>query len=214
MPVPDQPLFESLEGLRGTGKSTVAPLLAAARRAVLVPTVPSLYAPLRREIDARDNVEARMAFHLSALFTATDDIRRHLSAGTSVVVDSYFARCLANHRAFGSRLGVTLPPGLPQPVTYNLVCDESERRLRVTARRKQTTRWDGLAEEVSEQITNAYAPFPMHRVDTTRRTPEQVVHAILAANPQGGRSAYAEPVGAHPHLLPPVPRSPDRARRS
>jgi predicted kinase len=177
--VPDGPLFESIEGLRGTGKSTVAPLLAAARGAVLVPTVPAIYQSLRREIDARDNVEARMAFYLSALFTAADDIRRHLSAGAPVVVDSYFARCLANHRAYGSRLDISLPPDLPEPVTYSLVCAEEERRRRLLARHKPVSRWDGFAEEVAEQITHAYAPFPMHRVDTTRRTPDQVVQAIL-----------------------------------
>lgn len=182
--MPDGPLFESLEGLRGTGKSTVAPLLAAARGAVLVPSVPALYQPLRQEIDARDNVEARVAFYLSALFTATDEIRRHLSSGLPVVVDSYFARCLANHRAYGSRLGVTLPPGLPEPVTYHLVCAEEERRRRLAARRKSTSRWDGLAEEVAQQITDAYAPFPMYRVDTTGRSPEQVLHAVLDAAPR------------------------------
>jgi predicted kinase len=212
--VPDGPLFESLEGLRGTGKSTVAPLLAAARGAVLLPTVPALYQSLRKEVDARDNVEARMAFYLSALFTATDDIRRHLSAGTPVVVDSYFARCLANHRAYGSRLDISLPPDLPEPVTYSLVCAEEERRRRLLARHKPLSRWDGLAEEVAEQITHAYAPFPMHRVDTTRRTPEQVVHAILDITAQGD-SGGADPqqMGAHPHLLPPVPRGPVGTRR-
>ncbi|MEC3995321.1 AAA family ATPase [Actinacidiphila sp. DG2A-62] len=211
--MPDRPLFESLEGLRGTGKSTVAPLLAAARGAELVPTVPALYQSLRREIDARDNVEARMAFYLSALFTATDDIHRHLSAGIPVVVDSYFARCLANHRAYGSRLGITLPPDLPEPITYSLVCDEEERRRRLLARHKPASRWDGLAEEVAEQITHAYAPFPMHRVDTTGRTPEQVVHAILDVTAQGGSGADPQPVGEHAHLLPPVPRGTVGARR-
>ncbi|WP_370665622.1 hypothetical protein [Streptomyces sp. IBSBF 2507] len=49
--MPDHPRFESLEGLRGTGKSTVAPMLAAARQAVLVPTVPALYQPLRAAVD-------------------------------------------------------------------------------------------------------------------------------------------------------------------
>ncbi|MEU6363879.1 hypothetical protein [Streptomyces albidoflavus] len=88
----DGPLFESLEGLRGTGKSTIAPMLAAARRAVLVPTVPLFYQPLRREVDRRANTEARMCFYLSALFTVTDEIRRLLAEGTSVVVESYFAR--------------------------------------------------------------------------------------------------------------------------
>jgi predicted kinase len=83
-------MFESLEGLRGTGKSTVAPLLAAARGAVVVLAVPPSYQPLRREIDRRENAEARLCFYLSALFTATDEIQRHLSAGVPVVVERYF----------------------------------------------------------------------------------------------------------------------------
>jgi predicted kinase len=111
----DQPLFESLEGLRGTGKSTLAPLLATARGAVLVPTVPPYYQPLRSEIDRRGNIEARLSFYLSALFMATDEIQRRLSAGTPVVVESYFARCLASHQALGAHTGITLPPGLPCP---------------------------------------------------------------------------------------------------
>ncbi|MEU9888207.1 hypothetical protein [Sphaerisporangium sp. NPDC051011] len=203
----DLPLFESLEGLRGTGKSTIAPLLSAAREAVLVPTVPIFYQPLRREIDIRQNVEARMCFYLSALFTAVDEIQRYLSAGIPVVVESYFARCLANHQALGARLGATLPPDLPQPVTYQLVCAEDERQRRLAERHKPISRWDALGEDAADRIADAYTQFPMHRVDTTGLEPDQVVKAILATDAQGAHHrADTEPVGAHPYVLPPVPR--------
>jgi hypothetical protein len=176
----DQPLFESLEGLRGTGKTTLAPLLAAARDAVLVPTIPPQYLPLRQQIDRAANVEARLCFYLSALFTATDDIQRHLSAGTPVVVESYFARCLASHEALGARTAVTLPSGLPQPLAYKLVCDEKERRRRLTTREKHVSWWDALAERAAGQMTSAYSRFPALQVDTTGRTPQQVIDSILA----------------------------------
>ncbi|GAV41894.1 hypothetical protein [Streptomyces acidiscabies] len=208
----EHPSFEALEGLRGSGKSTVAPLLAVARGAVLVPTVPVLYQPLRLQVDLRGNVEARMCFYLSALFTAAEEIRRHLAVGTPVVVESYFARCLANHDALGARLGVTLPSGLPQPTTYFLSCTEGERQRRLVRRAKPTTRWDALSEGVPDRITAAYAQFPMRRIDTTDRDPEQVVRTILAASRGGqlradtGSLVDAEPLGSHPHLLPPVPR--------
>ncbi|MDY0812342.1 hypothetical protein [Kitasatospora purpeofusca] len=209
----DRPLFESIEGLRGTGKSTVAPMLAAVREAVLVPTVPLFYQPLRREIDLRDNVEARMSFYLSALFTAVDEIQRHLAAGTPVVVESFLARCLVNHHALGARLSVTLPPDLPHPVTYQLFCTEEERLRRLAERDKPTSRWDALGEDAAGRIAAAYAQFSMHRVDTTGLEPDQVVRAILATDTQGAhRRADAEPMGAHPHLLPPVPRGPEGAR--
>lgn len=202
----ERPLFESIEGLRGTGKSTIAPMLADARKAVLVPTVPTFYQPLRREVDRRESVEARMCFYLSALFTAAAEIRRHLSAGNPIVVESYFARCLANHRALGAGLNVTLPPDLPQPVTYHLVCAEGERRRRLAERDKPVSRWDALAEAASGHIVDAYSLFPMHRVDTTDRCPDEVLQAILTTNVQGVHArADAEPVGAHPYLLPPIP---------
>ncbi|MFE9886000.1 hypothetical protein [Streptomyces scopuliridis] len=178
--MPDQASFESLEGLRGTGKSTLAPMLAAIRGAVLVPTVPPVYQALRREVDLQGNVEARMSFFLSALFTAADQIRHYLSAGIPVVVESYFARCLANHHAFGTGLAVTLPPGLPRPVTYYLVCAEAERRSRLANRGKPVSRWDALAEVVADQITDAYTSFPMHRVNTTGLKPDEVLQRVLA----------------------------------
>jgi hypothetical protein len=186
MPVCNPPLFESLEGLRGTGKSTLAPLLAAARGAVLVPTVPAFYQPLRREIDKRGNADARLCFYLSALFTATDEIQRHLSAGTPVVVESYFARCLANHEVLGARTGITLPPGLPRPTAYELVCREHERRRRLAARDKPSSRWDVLGERAAERLIGAYGRFPSLRLDTTSLTPQQVIESILAIAPEGG----------------------------
>jgi hypothetical protein len=182
----DHPLFESLEGLRGTGKSTVAPLLAAAREAVLVPTVPAMYHPLRQKIDQQDNTEARLCFYLSALFTATDEIQQRLSGGIPVVVESYFARCLATHEAFGARTTLTLPPGLPRPRSYWLVCGEQERKCRLAARVKPVSRWDVLGEHAADRMISAYRRFPAWPVDTTGRTPEQVVQSILAITPQGG----------------------------
>jgi predicted kinase len=205
-------MFESLEGLRGTGKSTIAPMLAAARGAALVPTVPLVYQPLRREVDRRENVEARMCFYLSALFTAAEEIQHYLALGIPVVVESYFARCLATHHALGARLSVTLPPGLPQPVTYQLVCAEDERRRRLAQRDKPISRWDTLSEKAAGRITHAYAHYPMHPVDTTDLRPDQVVQSILATDTQGAHRGDPEPVGAHTHVLPPVPRRPQGAR--
>ncbi|WP_240796409.1 AAA family ATPase [Streptomyces sp. RFCAC02] len=203
----DHPRFESLEGLRGTGKSTLAPMLAAARGATLVATVPSFYQPLRHAVDERTNVEARMCLYLSALFSATEEIQHHLDAGNPVVVESYFARCLANHRALGARFDVTVPDWLPTPTIYHLVCADDERQVRLAGRDKPETRWDLLIETVTDQVTDAYASYPMHRIDTTGRDPGEVLRMIMDAEMQGAHPrADTKPVGAHPHLLPPVSR--------
>jgi hypothetical protein len=189
-------------------------MLAATRQAVLVPTVPVQYQALRQEVDERANVDARMCFYLSALFTAAEEIQRHLEDGVPVVVESYFARCLASHRALGAQLGVTLPDWLPTPIAYQLVCAGDERRRRIAARDKPTSRWDSLFETVTDQVTDTYASFPMHRIDTTGLSPEEVLRVITATKTQGAhRHAETEPVGAHPHLLPPVPRHPAGTHR-
>ncbi|WP_194832642.1 AAA family ATPase [Nocardia sp. XZ_19_369] len=183
-------LFESIEGLPGTGKSTIAPLLARARQAVLVPTVPPFYQPLRRELDTSDNVNARMCFFLSALFTAVDQIRRYLDAGIPVVVESYFARCLTTHRVYGADIDVILPRNLPQPVIYQLVCEPHERRKRMAARAKPTTRWDTLGEQNADRLADAYLQFPIHQIETTGRRPDQIVQMILDLNAIGADHAY------------------------
>ncbi|WP_432013504.1 hypothetical protein [Streptomyces cucumeris] len=189
-------------------------MLAAARQAVLVPTVPARYQPLRRAVDERTNVEARMCLYLSALFTAAEEIQHHLDAGVPVVVESYFARCLASHQAMDARLGVTLPSWLPTPVTYHLVCSDDERQRRLAGRNKPASRWDALMETVTDQVTDAYASFPMHRIDTTGRNPDEVLRVIMDTDTEGALShADREPVGEHPHLLPPVPRHTAGARR-
>ena len=101
------------------------------------------------------------------------------------MVESYFARCLATHQAFGARLGVTLPPGLPQPVIYQLVCADDERARRLAMRPKPVSRWDDLAEKAGNLMTCFYGRFPAQRVDTTGIRPEQVVEAILGIRQQG-----------------------------
>ncbi|MFF2849750.1 hypothetical protein ACFVT5_25940 [Streptomyces sp. NPDC058001] len=189
-------------------------MLAVARQAVLVSTVPSHYQPLRHAVDDGTNVEARMCLYLSALFTAAEEIQQHLDAGVPVVVESYFARCLATHRALGARLGITLPSRLPAPVTYHLVCDEDERQRRLAGRNKPASRWDALIETATDRVTEAYESFPMHRVDTTGRSPDEVLRMITDTDTQGAQShADTEPLGAHPHLLPAVPRHVAGTRR-
>ncbi|MET8829589.1 hypothetical protein ABZX40_27665 [Streptomyces sp. NPDC004610] len=174
-----------------------------------------MYESLRNAVDEGTNIEARMCLYLSALFTAAEEIQHHLDNGVPVVVESYFARCLATHRALGTRLDVTLPRHLPIPTGYHLVCAEDERRRRLAGRNKPESRWDALTETVSDRVMAAYSWFPMHHVDTSGRGPEEVLHAITGTVATQGAHSHAdpEPVGTHPHLLPSVPRRATGAHR-
>lgn len=173
------PVFVALEGLRGCGKSTIAPLLARRLDARQLSALPAEYDAPRALLDSTSrNPHARAHLFLSAMLVTADRARELLAAGTSVIVDSFFARTLATHRAYGADIDF-VPPAWPAPVMILLECSPEERLRRLLARTKSTTWWDELADQRSERIEQEYRKFSAHRVDTTGRRPEQTVEELL-----------------------------------
>jgi len=199
-------LFVALEGLGGVGKSTVAPLLAAELVAVLMPSIPDLFQQLRRCFTVERQVDARYLYFLSALCWTAGEIEQAVTEGSTVVVESYFARATAFHRAMGSGLMVVVPESLIRPdVSFHLVCDEGVRQERLARRPRHHGLWDRLAENASSAILHEYWAFPMHRIDTTMSDPLEVVRNILLHPLDGGCDcADTEPLAGHSNLLSPV----------
>jgi thymidylate kinase len=183
-PVPDTqpPVFIALEGLRGCGKSTLAPLLAARLGAQHMPTFPREYQQARAFLDHHSHdVNARAHLFLSALMITADRVRDLLDAGTSVVIDSYIQRTVATHRAYGATIDLAEPADLPAPITILLECTSAARAVRLRDRVKQATWWDELADQVADRIEDEYSRFAGHRVDTTGKQPHETLAAILSA---------------------------------
>ena len=92
----DQPVFIVVEGADGSGKSTVAELLAGKLNAVFMET-PDKDFPVRKEIDdfykGRDL--AAHLFYASAVAYASERARELLEGGESVVVVRYWASTAA-----------------------------------------------------------------------------------------------------------------------
>lgn len=174
------PVFVALEGLRGCGKSTIAPLLARRLDARHLATLPSEYDAPRALLDTSSrNPHARGYLFLSGMLVTADRARELLASGTSVIVDSFFARTLATHRAYGADIDFAPPVEWPAPVMILLECAPEERLRRLQARTKTATWWDELAEIRAERIEQEYRSFSAHRVDTTGCRPEQTVEEIL-----------------------------------
>ena len=95
--------FIVLEGLAAVGKSTIAPLLAAALDAELVETQLPEFTQARRYMDEQRSVNARLHFWMMANYAVSDIVREHLRTGRDVVIESYFYRTLATHAAMGAR---------------------------------------------------------------------------------------------------------------
>lgn len=174
--------FLALEGLRGTGKSTIAPMLAQALGAEHLPTIPVEYGQARAYVDQHSHIpDARGHLFLSAAFVSAERARALLQEGRSVVIDSFLQRTIATHRAYGAALNCALPPGLPAPTTVQLTCSPKARSKRLSRRVKATTWWDDLADQVADRIEHEYSKLPGIRIDTTDQEPHQTVATILAA---------------------------------
>lgn len=181
-------MFVALEGLRGCGKSTVAPLLARALDAVRMPTFPAEFSQARAFVDWRSrNADARAHLFVAAVLVTADRVRAQLDAGTSVVIDSFAQRTLATHRAFGAALNWEPPADLPTPVTFYLECSAAERQRRLRSRAKAATWWDHLADQQAKQIQGHYSRFESLQIDTSEQTAEQTAAVIASIVSGHGR---------------------------
>lgn len=189
-------MFIALEGLSGTGKTTVHKLLSEAIGAISAPSVPAEYAELRACFARREDLDSRFLYFLSAITRASQQIHDQLDAGYHVVVESYLARAVAFHRGMGSRIQVELPDLLQPDVTFQLYCENGERRRRIRDRGIFAPPWDVLAEANAAAITAEYCRFPRHDLDTTSLAPPEVVKALLVHPLDGScHCADSQPLG-------------------
>lgn len=209
------PLFITVEGLACTGKTTVANLLADRPRAVNLPAVPPEYAHLRSRFRAREHLDARHLFFLSAIAFAGGQIRGHLAAGRLVVVESYLARTVAFHRGMGSTVEVSLHD-LPRPdVAFRLTCDPRVRAQRQWQRGGPRHYWDLLAEDHIAGIQREYRRFPAHVIDTTDAEPTDVVQHIIKHRIDGGCACEdGQSLAGHQNLLSALPERDHRPRHA
>ncbi|MCK9871869.1 AAA family ATPase [Nocardiopsis sp. NPDC006139] len=181
--------FIVLEGLAAVGKSTIAPLLAAALDAELVETQLPEFTQARRYMDEQRSVNARLHFWMMANYAVSDIVREHLRTGRDVVIESYFYRTLATHAAMGARhlpevdWGRAAAPNLAIELTLR----EPHRQRRLAERESGGPghHWSELAEAGSATLRSVYDSFDLSPVDTTGLTPEQVVGTVerLLAKP-------------------------------
>ncbi|MER7674166.1 hypothetical protein ABTY61_37695 [Kitasatospora sp. NPDC096128] len=174
--------FITLDGLSASGKSTVAPLVAAFVNGVhLTHDASPTFPRMRAEMDATGNLPARFHWWLMANHMTSETARALTESGRSVVVESYFPRTIATHRAMGHDWPPEYPSGALVPnVPILLEVDERIRqeRLRRRAERGTLSYWHQREEPNVVESSRVYRAFNLLRVDSSDRTPEQVARAI------------------------------------
>lgn len=129
-------LFIVLEGLSGSGKSTIAKLLAQNLRAKLYKTPRGEFAQVRDAIDRSNPTPlARFYFYLAGVIHASEEVSVILKK-SGVVCDRYFLTTYCYHKALGVHAlpsPLTIPMARPD-FTFLVTCPEKIRNARLRRR--------------------------------------------------------------------------------
>jgi len=179
-----RPLFVAVEGMDGTGKSTLVAALAASLGAVALRTPVDALASLRAPIDEclAPSPVATQLFYAATVVLASQQAREARDGGRMVFIDRYWASTVAYAacRATQVDLAVLSSTLLEPDLTLYLTVDEDVRAARLARRAMTPADVASLAqrEVLRQAYEGALARFPGRRLvrfDTSARSPKRCV---------------------------------------
>jgi thymidylate kinase len=178
-------MFIALEGIDGSGKTTVGATLGK-RLGATVLRVPAVeYGLTGAHVDRRPGSTSHFFFYLSALFWASEMVTDLRAVGQHVVADRYALSTFAYHAPFLAPPVQLTALGVEKPdLTVLLTVDERERRRRLASRNIAPPLIERLLEDghVRRQVMRAYRSFEPFEIDTTDLTVDLVVDRVLEAS--------------------------------
>lgn len=185
-----RPSLVVIEGLDGTGKSTLAARLAARMGATLLRTPPAELGEVRPVVDdafARSPIAAQL-FYGASVVHASDRARALLAAGTPVVIDRYWLSTVAYAQCRDAHVDLSAvePVLLCADLTVFLEVDESARRERLQTRgmtdadRDSVRQRDALRTHYLRALDGSRVSGAVLRLDTSHITPDELVERVLA----------------------------------
>lgn len=159
--VAGRPLCVVVEGLDGSGKSTLVSTLADQLGAEMLSTSAAVTADVRRAFDREHGTRGmtRQLFYAYMVSLTSDRAREFLRRGRSVVIDRYWSSTIAYPRAIEERRfsAPDVERHLLRPdVTVFLDVDQDIRHRRMTSRSAQLGEIDWLSLEREEALLAAF----------------------------------------------------------
>jgi dTMP kinase len=166
------PIFIAIEGLDGSGKSTMSKKVAEKIDAKLLKTPPDEFNQIRKKIDYlyRRCSEGSRLFYLSTVFYASDIVLQELQKKRSVVIDRYWMSSLVyNNSNIDDQDIIKLSRNLANPdLTIFLDVSKTKRFGRMMSRNVSITDADNLSIKHHNHLRNRYLgilkTLPIHKV--------------------------------------------------
>lgn len=174
-------IFIVLEGLSGSGKTTVGQLVAERMGAEFYRTPASLFNSFRDEVDKNADAAARLFFYLAGVIQASVEISRILKT-KSVVCDRYLLTTLCYHRALGITINVpdyVFEQLLKPDYTFLIACEEVKRIHRL---RKRGLSYNDAQEQnlqIEQRFLFEYRKYCLDEIDNSNDNPIVAVNTIL-----------------------------------
>lgn len=175
-------IFVVIEGLDGSGKSTIAKMLSEAFDCYYYETPAGYYKQIRTLVDNGLDIIEHYLFYLAAVRYASQQIQSMLKQ-RSVICDRYIYSTLAYHRTLG--LGITINIDelqllMPDYVFYLQISEEIQLQ-RLKERGYQTTTADNwlVKQNLFNQLDREFKKFPVRLVDAGHKQPKQIITEII-----------------------------------
>lgn len=192
-------MFVVLEGIDGSGKSSVAKIVAekisgryfrtpAPEMADAVVQTANGPSPMRRYIEDLGDVVTRYLYYLLVTAHASVQIKEMLKT-SHVVCDRYLFSAIAYHQAIDPTLKEfsSAPLALLEPdITLHLTVSEEEQVRRIGGRGIDATGNSGWRDrdlELLKRVADEYALLDVCEVSTSEKTIDQVVSDCLELLP-------------------------------
>lgn len=173
-------IFVTIEGLSGSGKTTIAQLLAEHLEAEYYKTPPAIFAPIRQSIDRSANRVARYLYYYAGIVQASAEIEVLLKR-RSVVCDKYLATVLAYSRAFGANAATATADLVVAPsASFFLDLPDELRMERITQRERITREHRTFLEmELTYAVRLQFQRLGLVSIDNSDSDPATALATIM-----------------------------------
>lgn len=179
-------MFVALEGVDGTGKSTLCSILSDRLGAIQYATPPKKYLTFRERVDKDAPPEEHYRFYRDGICDASDEISAILKEGGKVVSDRYWLSTYTYHQVMGAEVSrddfksVVIPT-----LTIILSLNKDAQIGRMLCRgmsagdRRMLDQQQELSMAFYRNVLEFNIPFMV--IDTQKFSPEACVEIVIKA---------------------------------